>query len=69
MILDVYKTWTPGPWPTSVDPVHGPLRGPGPWTTHEFYQRSKQILVTFNDQSNEPHILHFQFHTNGMGPF
>ena len=21
---DVYKTWTPGPWTTPVDPVHGP---------------------------------------------
>ena len=26
--MDVYKTWT-----TSVDLVHGPLLGPGPWTT------------------------------------
>ena len=25
---DVYKTWT-----IPVDLVHGPLRGPGPWTT------------------------------------
>ena len=30
---DVYKTWTSGPWTTSVDPVHGPLHGAGPWTT------------------------------------
>ena len=22
--LDVYKTWTPGPWTTPLDPVHGP---------------------------------------------
>ena len=22
--VDVYKTWTPGPWTTFVDPVHGP---------------------------------------------
>ena len=21
---DVYKTWTPGPWTSPVDPVHGP---------------------------------------------
>ena len=21
---DVYKTWTPGPWTTPLDPVHGP---------------------------------------------
>ena len=28
-----------------------------------------EAVVTFNDQSNEPHILHFQFHTNVMGPF
>ena len=30
-----YKTWTPGPWTPSVDPVHGPgpsKYGPGPWT-------------------------------------
>ena len=30
-----YKTWTPGPWILSVDPVHGPgpsKYGPGPWT-------------------------------------
>ena len=26
--MDVCKTWT-----TSVDLVHGPRRGPGPWTT------------------------------------
>ena len=25
--------WTPGLWTTSVDLVHGPPRGPGPWTT------------------------------------
>ena len=31
--LDAYKTWTPGPWTTSVDLVHGPFRGPRPWTT------------------------------------
>ena len=31
-----YKTWTPGPWTTSVDRVHGlgPSKyGPAPWTT------------------------------------
>ena len=31
-----YKTWTPGPWTPSVDPVHGPgpsKYGPGPWTS------------------------------------
>lgn len=22
--MDVYKTWTPGPWTTPLDPVHGP---------------------------------------------
>ncbi|XP_074606024.1 uncharacterized protein LOC141859031 isoform X2 [Acropora palmata] len=27
-LSDVYKTWTPGPWTTSLDPVHGPLYGP-----------------------------------------
>ena len=30
---DVYKTWTSVPWTIPVDLVHGPLRGPGPWTT------------------------------------
>ena len=32
-----YKTWTPGPWTPSVDPVHGPgpsKYGPGPWTPY-----------------------------------
>ena len=31
-----YKTWTPGPWTTSVDRIHGlgPSKyGPAPWTT------------------------------------
>ena len=27
---DVYKTWTPGPWTTLVDPVHEGVHGPGP---------------------------------------
>ena len=35
MTVGKYKTWTPGPWTPSVDPVHGPgpsKYGPGPWT-------------------------------------
>ena len=31
---DVYKTWTSSPWTTPVDLLHGPLRGPSPWSTH-----------------------------------
>ena len=33
MCKDVYKTLTPAPWTTPMDPVHEPLHGPGPWTT------------------------------------
>lgn len=31
---DVCKTWTSSPWTTPVDLLHGPLRGPSPWSTH-----------------------------------
>ena len=55
-----------------MDLVHGPLRGPGPWTTpvdhplifvDECCQRSKQILGTLIDEtvvslSGLCHILH-----------
>ena len=42
----IYTTWTPSPWTTLVDLVHGPLHGPcGPPLIFEdeFYQKSKQI--------------------------
>ena len=46
-----YKTWTPGPWTSSVDPVHGPgpsKYGPGPWTPY-FYKLRLHHKLQFDD--------------------
>ena len=60
------KTWTPGPWTTSLDWVHGPplwtgsmdhLFGPGPWTPY-FSSLQKMEKRKKKRREGTPRISH-----------
>ena len=54
------QTWTPGPWTTPLDLIHGPLHGPG------IYRNSLQgwpTLLTRCMHNLSPVILDFNFTT------